>query len=145
MRRLCVVYGNCQAEGLGDVLSSSPAFAEEYRVAAIPAVHMLSSSELRDLEQLIAGASLIVAQPVRPGYRGMGLGTDEVTAAAPSGCRVIRFPVLYYQGLFPFQAFVHHGGDNGRSHVSAPVTGRHHDLRLLGCAAQGMDRDATME
>ena len=139
------MYGNCQAEGLGQVLSSSPAFATEYRVAAIPAVHMLSSSELLALEQLVAGASLIVAQPVKPGYRGMGLGTDEVTAAAPSGCRVIRFPVLYYQGLFPFQAFVHHGGDSGRAHVNAPVTGRHHDLRILGCAAQGMEPDAAVE
>ena len=144
-RRLCVVYGNCQAEGLGQVLDSSPAFAAEYRVVAVPAVHMLTSSELREIEQLVAGASLIVAQPVKPGYRGMGLGTDEVTAAAPKECRVIRIPVLYYQGLFPFQAFVHHGGESGRQHVNAPLTGRHHDLRILGCAAQGMEPDAAVD
>ena len=59
---------------------------------------------------------------------------------------MIRFPVLYYQGLFPFQAFVHLQGDGGRqSFAEVPVTGRHHDLRVIACAARGMDAGAAID
>ena len=147
MRRtcpLCIVHGNCQATALSAVLSSSPAFATEYDIVRVPPVHTITAGELSGLKELIARASLIIAQPVKPGYRGMGLGTDELIPAAPSACRVIRIPGLYHQGLFPFQAFVGMNSE-GRSIGDIPVTGRHHDLRIIACAARAMDADTAVD
>lgn len=75
----------------------------------------------------------------------MGLGTDELIPAAPSACRVIRIPGLYHQGLFPFQAFVSVNSDGRRSVGDIPFTGRHHDLRIIACAAQAMDADTAVD
>ena len=131
---VCIVYGNCQGPALAEVLRASPAFAAEYEVAHVPAVHTITSAQRAELEQLVGRAALIVAQPVKSGFRKMQLGTDEITAAAPTGCRIIRWPVLFYQALFPYQAYVSFDGRR----VNAPFTGAYHDLRVVSCAARGM-------
>jgi hypothetical protein len=135
----CVVYGNCQAPALRDVLRDSPAFAAEYDVVCAPVVHTATRDDLDEVERLVRGASLIVTQPIKEHYRGMALGTDEITAAAPRGCRVIRFPVLFYRSLFPFQVHL------SREPVPAPMTVAYHDLRLLYAAAEGMGPDGALE
>jgi hypothetical protein len=139
---LCIVYGNCQADALSHVLRASPAFAAEYNIACVPAVHTITATERSELEKLVARASLIVAQPVKRGYREMALGTDEITAAAPSRCRVICFPVQFYPPLYPFQVVVHLNG--GRS-VDAPMTKGYHDLRVVSRSARGMGLDAALD
>jgi hypothetical protein len=127
------------------VLSSSPAFATEYDIVRVPPVHTITAGQLSELKELIARASLIIAQPVRPGYRGMGLGTDELIPAAPRACRVIRIPGLYHQGLFPFQALVGVNAKGRRPLGDIPLTGSHHDLRIIACAAQAMDADTAVD
>ena len=124
------------------MLSSSPAFATEYDVVPVPAVQTITAGELPELKRLIGRASLIIAQPVRQGYRGMELGTDELVPAAPGACRVIRIPGLFHQGLFPFQVFV---GVKAEGVGDIPLTGRHHDLRIIACAAQAMDADTAVD
>jgi hypothetical protein len=139
---VCVTYGNCQAEALREVLCASPAFAAQYRIPKIPPVHAITAAELSELQELLAGASLIIAQPISVGYRGLALGTDEIIAAAPRGCRILRFPVLFFGPLFPFQAYVH---VTGRNFVNAPITGNYHDLRIISCAARGMEPEAALD
>src|SRR4051794_27146502 len=85
--RVCIVYGNCQADALSQVLRDSPAFAAEYEVTQVPGVHVMTPAQRSQLEELVSRAALIVAQPVRSGYRA-AIGTDEIAAAAPRGCRV---------------------------------------------------------
>ena len=81
---LCIVFGNCQADALGQVLRASPAFAAEYEVAGVPAVHTITRAELSEFQQLVGSASVIIVHPVKTGYRSMGLGTNEILAAAPT-------------------------------------------------------------
>jgi hypothetical protein len=139
-RRLCVVYGNCQAEPVRALLASSPEFAENYEAVRIPAVQDVTAPQLARLQRIIRGTSLIVAQPIKDRYRGLPLGTDEIVALASRECRVIRFPALYYDALYPLQAYVH---TEGGPSVPAPVS-VYHDLRTLCAAAQGLSTDMAV-
>jgi hypothetical protein len=132
--RLCVVYGNCQAEPLRVLLNRSSEFADRYEAVRIPAVHEISASQLAKLERVLRAASLIIAQPVKDDYRGLPLGTNQVVALAPRDCSVIRFPALYYDALYPLQVNVI--VDDWLA-AAAPMT-VHHDLRTLCAAANGL-------
>lgn len=139
-RPICVVYGNCQAEPVRVLLSRSTAFAAMYETVRIPAVHEITEHQTARLERLLPMISLIVGQPIKDGYRSLPLGIDEIIALAPGDCRVIRFPALYYDALYPLQAIVH---VDGRRAVPAPVT-IYHDLRTLSAAAKGHSAEAAL-
>ena len=137
-RPLCLVYGNCQAEPIRALLARSGPFTQQYQTVAIPAVHEVGARGVRTLQRLARMAALIVAQPIKAGYRGLPVGTQEMAALAPAGCRVVRFPALYYDALYPFQVIVHVGSPRvERKAISAPVT-IYHDLRNLCAAAKGL-------
>jgi hypothetical protein len=53
---------------------------------------------------------------------------------------VIRFPVLFYPSLFPFQVHLSSSYD-----TPAPLTDTYHDLRLIACAARSMDDETALE
>lgn len=137
-RPLCLVYGNCQAEPIRALLAGVPEFADSYEAVCIPPVHLVRAPQIAKLQRVLRTASLIVAQPVKDGYRGLPLGIDQMVAFAPRDCGVIRFPVLYYDALYPFQVNVH---IDGRRAVQAPTT-MYHDLRTLCAVANGMTADA---
>lgn len=140
-RPICLIYGNCQAEPIRALLAGAPEFAERYEAVRIPPVHLISASQVAKLHRVVRVASLIVAQPIKDAYRGYPLGTGEVLALAPDDCRVIRFPVLYYDALYPFQVNLH---IDGRHAVQAPTT-MYHDLRTLCAAAKGLRADAALQ
>jgi hypothetical protein len=123
---VCVIYGNCQAEPLRRLLASAPEFP--YGTISLPAVHQMSAADAESLRRILPYVAVLVTQPVRDGYRDLALGSDEMSALV-SG-RVIRVVQLYYQGLFPFQAYVR------SERYSAPRT-EYDDLRFLYCAARG--------
>ena len=119
---LLVVHGNCQAEAVRVLMTSSPdAACVGIRV---PPVHELSADEVPFLERLLRRTAVLVAQPIADGYRNLPLGTAQVAAVAHDA-RTVIFPVFRYQGLFPFQAVFHHpeAGD--------PPVVPYHDLRTL--------------
>jgi hypothetical protein len=130
-RKLCVVYGNCQAPALRAMLASSPSLSSEYAFAPIPPCNELTARDAGRLRRLLGRARLFVAQPVREGYRGLGLGMEELAANLPAGAESVSWPILYYRGLFPFQVYVSEYQDQ-----PMPVT-TYHDLRFLHCASQG--------
>jgi len=72
----------------------------------------------------------------------MGLGTEQLAARLPGSGSVLRFPVAYFEGAFPFQVYVHRG-DRPRPVAPAPVTD-YHDLRTLYAAGRGWDLDTTL-
>ena len=122
-RPLALVHGNCQAEALRVVLDASPTIG--WHLVRVPPVHELTADDLPDLDALLGACTLLVAQPVREGYRGLPLGTAEVAARLAPGAKVVRWPVVRWAGLHPFQAIV-----RAADGAEPPVV-PYHDLRTL--------------
>lgn len=132
-RPTLVVWGNCQAEALRVVLDGSPDLP--YRTVRVPPVHELTEADLPHVERLLARVGVLVAQPVRSGYRGLPIGTSDIAAAAPRA-RTIVWPVIRYAGLYPFQVIVRHPSDPSAVPASVP----YHDLRTVLAARDGLAR-----
>ena len=122
-RPLAVVHGNCQAGALQVLLSGAPAFG--WQVTRVPPVHELTADDLPAYDRLLAASTLLLDQPVRDGYRGLPLGTSEVAARLAPGAVVVRWPVVRWQGLHPWQAIV-----RAVDGAEPPVV-PYHDLRTL--------------
>jgi hypothetical protein len=140
-RPIALVYGNCQAEALRRILSTHPAFAQEYQLLRVPAVHEITPRELTLIESRLPEVEVLISQVIKPGYRGMRLGTDQLVDRLPNTARVMRYPVAYFEGLFPFHVYVNRN-DNPLA-ASAPITD-YHDLRTLYAASQGWDAVTTL-
>lgn len=103
---LCALaWGNCQAESLRVALGAHA--GRDATGIRVPPVHELVAADLPFVERALGRADVLVAQPVRAGYRGLPLGTEEVTRLLRPGVPVIRVPIVRYFGLFPYQLIVH--------------------------------------
>lgn len=122
-RTLGLVHGNCQAEALRVLLAGSPTF--DVQLVRVPPVHELEPGDLPALDGLLSRSTLLIAQPVRDGYRGLPLGTAEIAGRLAPGAQVLRWPVVRWTGLHPFQAIVR--ADDGAEPPVVP----YHDLRTL--------------
>ncbi len=122
---LMLVWGNCQAEAVRTLLSSVQ--DTPYATVRVPPVHELQTSDLPHVERLLRRTAVLVSQPVRTGYRSLPIGTDDVRDLLPTGAQVIRWPVVRYAGLHPFQIIVRH--PSAPSAVPAGVP--YHDLRTV--------------
>lgn len=129
------MVGNCQAEALRLVLDGVD--DRPYTTVRMPPVHELERSDLEHLRALLGRAEVLLCQPIRDGYRDLPLGTAELAAELPSSGRVIRWPVIRYAGLHPFQAIVRHPADRS---VVPPVV-PYHDLRTVVAARDGKTVD----
>ncbi|BBY31473.1 WcbI family polysaccharide biosynthesis putative acetyltransferase [Mycolicibacterium sediminis] len=128
---LWVVVGNCQAEALRLVLD---AVADRpYRTVRIPPVHELESSDMPHLAALLSRATALLAQPIREDYRELPLGTAQLASMLPPSARVVRWPVIRYAGLYPFQVIVRHPADRSVNPPAVP----YHDLRTVAAARSG--------
>ena len=131
-RPLAVVHGNCQAGALRVLLSEAPAFG--WQVVRVPPVHELTADDLPAYDRLLGDTTLLLSQPVRDGYRDLPLGTAEVAARLGPDAVVVRWPVVRWQGLHPWQAIV-----RAVDGAEPPVV-PYHDLRTLtGRTPQGAD------
>lgn len=122
-RPLAVVHGNCQAGALQVLLSGAPGFG--WQVVRVPPVHELTADDLPAYDRLLAASTLLLAQPVRDGYRALPLGTAQVAGRLAPGARVVRWPVVRWQGLHPWQAIV-----RAADGAEPPIV-PYHDLRTL--------------
>lgn len=132
-RQPLVVWGNCQAEALRIVLSSSPDLP--FRTVRVPPVHELESSDIVHVERLLRRAAVIVSQPVRAGYRGLPIGGPDLADIAPSSS-VIVWPVIRYGGLYPFQVIARHPAQPSAVPAGVP----YHDLRTVLAVRAGRGR-----
>lgn len=125
-RPLVLLHGNCQAESLRVLLDAADA---PVRTVRMPPVHELIADDLPYLHKLLQRSEVVVSQPVRPGYRGLPLGTAEVMEAAAPSSRLVMIPVIRWAALHPFQVIV-------RSPTAGePPIVPYHDLRTLTEAA----------
>lgn len=121
--RYGVVVGNCQAESLRIVLD-----APDRRFVRVPPVHEMTAEEAGRLQVLVAGAAVVVTQPIRADYRGLPLGTAQLSSAT-SGA-VLTVPSVRFSGLQPFQAAIRVPGVEEDPPIVA-----YHDVRTLAEAA----------
>lgn len=122
-----VVVGNCQAESLRILLDSTGA-VNSFR---IPAIHEWTAEDVTLIEHVLRRAEVLVMQPVRDDYRGLPCGTSQLASLLPAQSRVVRFPVLRFDALMPYQAIIR--SPNNPS-LNPPVV-PYHDLRTLAIAA----------
>ncbi len=128
-RPLWVVHGNCQAEALR-VLLDAGARPYGYRTVRIPPVHELNHDDLVHLRELVSQAAVLISQPVREDYRDLPLGTAQLAGWLPPGAVVLRWPVVRYSGLFPYQVIIRHPVDGSADPPVVP----YHDLRTVAAA-----------
>lgn len=128
---LWVVVGNCQAEALRLVLDAVP--DRPYRTVRVPPVHELTATDMPHVHALLGRAAALLAQPIREDYRDLPLGTAQLTGMLPPSGRVVRWPVIRYAGLYPFQVIVRHPADRSVNPPAVP----YHDLRTVAAAIAG--------
>jgi hypothetical protein len=129
------VLGNCQSEALRQLISSGPASSAVPPSVRIPPVFELTEEDLPHLRRVLSRTSVLVAQPVREGYRGLPLGTDQLAELQPAGATAVRIPALYDSSLFPWMVTIRHPE---RPDEDPPVV-PYHDLRTLAEAATELD------
>lgn len=129
---LWLVVGNCQAEALRQVLDDVP--DRPYRTVRIPPVHELELADLPHLATLLADTAVLLCQPIRTNYRGLPIGTSDLIAALPASATAVRWPVIRYGGLYPFQVIVRDPADRAMTPPAVP----YHDLRTLVAARDGL-------
>ncbi|TRW82796.1 hypothetical protein FK535_12625 [Mycolicibacterium sp. 018/SC-01/001] len=134
-RPLWLVVGNCQAEALRRVLDSVP--TGPYRTVRIPPVHELTQQDLPHLDALLGQAAVLLSQPIRPDYRDLPLGTLQLVARLNPAAKAVRWPVIRYAGLYPFQVIVRRPADRS---LTPPVV-PYHDLRTIAAARAGHGPD----
>jgi hypothetical protein len=132
-RPLLLVWGNCQAESIRVLLSGSATLEAE--TVRIPPVFELTPSDIEPLRRLASSASILLSQPVKDDYRDLPLGTRQVAAMMRPDTTIVRWPVVRWAGLHPFQAIVRDPRDPSRDPPVVP----YHDLRTLASARADAD------
>ena len=136
-RPLLIVWGNCQAEAVRQLLAGSPTLPA--RTVRIPPVFELTTADLGPLRRIAQQASMLIAQPVKNDYRDLPLGTNQLAALLRPGGMVVRWPVVRCSAYHPFQAIVRDPRDESRDPPVVP----YHDLRTLASARRGEDLSAV--
>lgn len=134
-RPLLIVWGNCQAEAMRILLASDA--ETQFRTVRIPPVHELESADLPHVHRLLRTASILLTQPVRAGYRSLPLGVPDLAEVLPPNATVLKWPVLRYAGLHPFQVIVRHPS----APAAVPDTVPYHDLRTILAVHHGLSAD----
>lgn len=143
-RPLVLVWGNCQAEALRQLLDppatdSASGRTGTVRSLRVPPVHEITVDDLPHLHRILRRLDVLLAQPVATGYRDLPIGTADLAAGLCERARVVRWPVLFDSGLYPFQALVRQPG------LGDPPLVPYHDLRTLLAAATGRRPEPTAD
>ncbi len=137
--RSVLVWGNCQAAPIADLINASLRVTGG-EVVTVPPVFEAVESDLVRIREILPQAAALVSQPVRDEYVTPGCGTRQLAALLPPDALVVRFPVTFDTSAFPYQVNAH-GADGSR--VTAPVTD-YHDLRMLVAAEHGWSAEQTV-
>lgn len=135
-RDLAIVVGNCQADPLSQLLSTGP-LGETFEIVRVPPVHLVDAAQTSLLHRLLPKVTLLITQKVRDDYRGHPVGDRQLEELLSNGARTVRYPVMYYEGDYPYQVYLRH---TGHTSESAPLTS-YADLRTIAAASRGAKGD----
>ena len=138
-KKRLVVWGNCQAPALANILSQSQGLRQDFSVFKVPAVHEVSARQVPTLMRVIRNTDVLITQPVRSNYRSLPIGTSDIRTALAPTARVLTFPSIYFRGFHPYLCYVHAKGPLG---TPAPTIGGYHDLRFIAEAVTNIRTEA---
>ena len=98
MKKICLVYANCQNKLIANYLSQSSSFNQEYQIHRFP-VHLLMEKGTTVPDAIIKQAKLFIYQPVKKAHGDRS--SESILNKLPANCRRISFPSLYFKGYFP--------------------------------------------
>jgi tetratricopeptide (TPR) repeat protein len=98
MKKICIIYANCQNKLIGEYLNQSSVFNQEYQIHRFP-VHLLMEQQSTVPTELLQQAKLFIYQPVKTTHGDRA--SDFILQQLPDDCRCISFPSLYFGGYFP--------------------------------------------
>ncbi len=98
MKKLCIIYANCQNGLVANYLCKSELFNQTYTIRRFP-VHLLMTKGTTIPDEILQQAKLFIYQPVKDihGKRSSKYLLDRL----PADCQRISFPSLYFKGYFP--------------------------------------------
>ena len=98
MKKVCLIYANCQNALITKYLSRSQLFNQEYLIKRFP-IHQLIQKKTTIPDKLLKQAKLFIYQPVKDIHGNRS--TQHILSKLPSDCQCISFPPLYFKGYFP--------------------------------------------
>ena len=98
MKKVCLIYANCQNKLIAEYLHRSDIFCREYLVHCFP-VHNLIEQQSTIPEELLGQTDLFIYQPVKEHHGDRS--TQSILKKLSPDCQKISFPSLYFQGYFP--------------------------------------------
>ena len=98
MKKLCIVYANCQNELIANYLTKSDEFNREYFIKTIP-IHRLIRKQTTIPNRILKQAQLFIYQPVKNVHGDRS--TEYLLGKLSADCQHISFPPLYFTGCFP--------------------------------------------
>lgn len=98
MKKVCLIYANCQNKLVAQYLNKSSDFNQEYLIHRFP-VHHLIEKESTIPQELLQQADLFIYQPVKKIHGDRS--SEFILSQLPSSCQKISFPSLYFKGYFP--------------------------------------------
>lgn len=107
LKKIAIIYGNCQTPIISKILLLSPAFSEEYFFIEIPAVHEYASRMKRQWDILLKDDNfweqidLFIYQKVSETNRFCDkLATDNILKKLNDSCRIVNIINIYFSGYF---------------------------------------------
>lgn len=103
-KKLAIVYGNCQAEVLCNMLELNPFFFQDYIILRVPPVHLYrNQKQINNIfyGKVIKETNLFVYQHVslENGY-GQELATERLCCQVDKNCSLVRIHNIYFDGYF---------------------------------------------
>ena len=98
MKKLCLIYANCQNALITKYLSRSKSFNQEYLIRRFP-IHQLIQKKTTIPDKVLKQAKLFIYQPVKDIHGNRS--TQHILSKLASDCQCISFPPLYFKGYFP--------------------------------------------
>jgi hypothetical protein len=100
--KTCLLYGNCQSDALKIYLKNIDKFSQHYKILDFPAVHLLNHTNVTQLQKHCEKLDLLIHQPISDNYKNTPeLSTNYIKSIIPSTCKIISFPVCYFNGYNP--------------------------------------------
>ncbi|WP_019509037.1 WcbI family polysaccharide biosynthesis putative acetyltransferase [Pleurocapsa sp. PCC 7319] len=99
MKKICIIYANCQNKLIAQYLGRSQQFNQEYLIKRFPVHQLMEKGSTIIPNRLLKQAKLFIYQPVKDIHGDRS--TKYILSKLSSDCQCISFPPLYCTGYFP--------------------------------------------
>jgi Polysaccharide biosynthesis enzyme WcbI len=98
MRKICVIYANCQGRAINTFLQKHDLFNENYENHLFENYHVIENGLSLPFD-LLKKADLFIYQPLKNKHGQYA--TDTIKNYLPAVCKKISFPYIYNDALWP--------------------------------------------